>query len=568
MGLMDKLFSGSSGAFIGGFADARIDRWENKAMQIQKEADRAGAITDQMEVYKQKTKFDDDELARKNDAIAVKTYNSALAEIGNEDFVEKLKTEGKLNTPQLYNAWKNIWINYSGNPIIFKNTEFQNDWITSGGKINNNKEDNAVNNLTSGDGPLKGQKATGESMIKTKSMPSGVNIQETPEADRRTDGEEWTLKWAKTTATAQPKEPKYLFDKTNNIARDVTVAERLKEPDRFRPVADPEKVTTDLTPFGDSTIYAGIYTVSDKPGQYFTNLQIDPANAETFLQENKGFTVDSLGYVRDENNKTIPTNVALNEIRDLEAIDKMDSYQMFDPNDKTQRAMLESFGIAKPVLDNYAKTNKIVQYEIEYVGGVARTSGEPKVIDISIANQKFDTTRGVIEKGITAEMAKYFPSENIIFDANNTAIGFKFKSGSLLKGKENFFNAKTAQLLNVAIKNNIAPSAKNITQETNQLAENYNMLVAVTPFTNNASKDALTFANAAGNSMMGMELLQSYLAHYGDTNNLTKAKPYWLNENETRTDADLATHVSTVAEELYKIIQINKRNKYLEQQGN
>ena len=94
------------------------------------------------------------------------------------------------------------------------------------------------------------------------------------------------------------------------------------------------------------------------------------------------------------------------------------------------------------------------------------------------------------------------------------------------------------------------------------------MIVAVTPFTNDASKDALTFANAAGNSMMGMELLQSYLAHYGKTNNLTKAKPYWLNENETRTDADLATHVSTVAEELYKIIQINKRNKYLKQQGN
>ena len=405
-------------------------------------------------------------------------------------------------------------------------------------------------------------------MIKTKSMPSGVNIQETPEADRRTDGEEWTLKWAKTTAPAEPKEPKYLFDKTENIARDVTVAERLKEPERYRPVAEPEKVTTDLTPFGESTIFAGIYTVSDKPGQYFTNLQIDPANAETFLQENKGFTVDSLGYVRDVNNKTIPTNVPLNEIRDLEAIDKMDSYQMFDPNNETQRAMLESFGIAKPVLDNYAKTNKIVQYEIEYVGGVARTSGEPKVIDISIANQKFDTTRGVIEKGITAEMAKYFPSENIIFDANNTAIGFKFKSGSLLKGKENFFNAKTAQLLNLAIENNIAPSAKNITQKTNELAENYNMIVAVTPFTNDASKDAITFANAAGNSMMGMELLQSYLAHYGETVNLEKARPYWLNENETRTDADLAKYVNKVAEELYKIIQINKRDKYLKQQGN
>ena len=90
MGLMDKLFSGSSGAFIGGFVDAKLDRWEAKAKQIKEEADRAGAITDQMELYKLKTKFDDDELARKNDAIAVKTYNSALAEIGNEDFVEKL----------------------------------------------------------------------------------------------------------------------------------------------------------------------------------------------------------------------------------------------------------------------------------------------------------------------------------------------------------------------------------------------------------------------------------------------------------------------------------------------
>ena len=68
--------------------------------------------------------------------------------------------------------------------------------------------------------------------------------------------------------------------------------------------------------------------------------------------------------------------------------------------------------------------------------------------------------------------------------------------------------------------------------------------------------------------MMGMELLQSYLAHYGKTGNLEKARPYWLNENETRTDADLAKYVNKVAEELYKIIQINKRDKYLKQQGN
>ena len=42
--------------------------------------------------------------------------------------------------------------------------------------------------------------------------------------------------------------------------------------------------------------------------------------------------MDSLGYVRDENNKTIPTNVALNEIRDLEAIDKIKAGDKFSIN--------------------------------------------------------------------------------------------------------------------------------------------------------------------------------------------------------------------------------------------
>ena len=567
MGLMDFLSKPAVRSFTKGYIGARVDEMQAKA-EAQKEKDKLLAKeTSAIKLYTAQARIDADEIARKNNDIAVKTYNSALAEIGNEKFVEKLKTEGKLNTPEIYNAWKTGWINFSKNPTILKNPDFQKDWLTNGEAIQNNKEANALDTLTSGDGPLKGQKATGESMIKTQNIPAGVSVQKTPEPEVK-DGFNWASKWAKTTATAQPKEPKYLFDKTDNIARDVTVEERLAEPERFRPVADPEKVTTDLTPFGESTIYAGIYTVSDKPGQYFTNLQINPANKETFLQEDKGFTVDSLGYVKDENNKTIPINVPLNEIRDLETIDKMDSYQMFDPNKPDQRAMLKELNIPDSVLDSYAKTNKIIQYEIDYISGIPTPVGEPKVIDISIANQKFDTTRGVIEKGITAEMAKYFPSENIIFDANNTAIGFKFKSGSLLKGKENFFNAKTAQLLNLAIENNIAPSAKNITQKTNELAENYNMIVAVTPFTNDASKDAITFANAAGNSMMGMELLQSYLAHYGETVNLEKARPYWLNENETRTDTDLAKYVNKVAEELYKIIQINKRDKYLKQQGN
>ena len=181
MGLMDFLSKSEVQSFAGGFAQAKLDRWKDKADQIQKETDRAGKITDQMELYKLQTKFDDDEFARKNDEIAVKTYNTALAEIGNEAFVEKLKIEGKLNTPELYNAWKNVWINYTGNPIIFKNADFQNDWITDGCKIKNNKEDDVVNNLTSNNAALAGQKNTGDALIKTKDIPSGVSVQKIPE---------------------------------------------------------------------------------------------------------------------------------------------------------------------------------------------------------------------------------------------------------------------------------------------------------------------------------------------------------------------------------------------------
>ena len=568
MGLMDKLLSGGTGAFIGGFAEARLDRWEAKAKQIQKDADRAGVITDQMEVYKLKTKFDDDELARKNDDIAIKTYNSALAEIGNEEFVEKLKTEGKLNTPQIYNAWKTGWINYSGNPIIFKNTEFQNDWLTNGGTIQNNKETNVLDTLTSGDGPLKGQKNTSNALIKTKSIPSGVSVQKTPE-DEVKDGFNWTSKWAKTTATAQPKEPKYLFDKTENIARDVTVAERLKEPERYRPVAEPEKVTTDLTPFGDSTIYAGIYTVSDKPGQYFTNLQIDPANAETFLQENKGFTVDSLGYVRDVNNKTIPTNVPLNEIRDLEAIDKMDSYQMFDPNNETQRAMLESFGIAKPVLDNYAKTNKIVQYEIEYVGGVARTSGEPKIIDISIANQKFDTTRTVIERAMNSEMTNYFSSDTLQYLPETQGLSFSMKTGSLDEGRKDFYLSKRESLLTNAINENIAPSAQTIMKTVNTLDDNLKMFVQTYNYTNNPNQDAKNILQQLS-SFKGNEeneLVQSYLNHYSESNNLKLVREFFMGlEGDERDLTTLSTYFKNVSQEMFKLIQKAKVEQYMKKQ--
>jgi len=251
MGLMDKLLSGGTGAFIGGFAEARLDRWEAKAKQIQKDADRAGVITDQMEVYKLKTKFDDDELARKNDDIAIKTYNSALAEIGNEEFVEKLKTEGKLNTPQIYNAWKTGWINFSKNPTIFKNPDFQKDWLTNGGAIQNNKEANALDTLTSGDGPLKGQKATGESMIKTQDIPAGVSVQKTPEPEVK-DGFNWASKYMPAPAPSKPTKPEFMTDLDTIIDgeplnRLVTVEEMIKFPTRFVPVKKDEIVNKDLS---------------------------------------------------------------------------------------------------------------------------------------------------------------------------------------------------------------------------------------------------------------------------------------------------------------------------------
>ena len=250
MGLMDKLFSGSSGAFIGGFAQAKLDRWEAKAKQIKEEADRAGAITDKMELYKLKTKFDDDELARKNDAIAVKTYNSALAEIGNEDFVEKLKTEGKLNTPEIYNAWKNEWTRIT-NPAILKNPDFQKDWLTNGGAIQNNKETDALDSLTSGDGPLKGQKATGESMIKTQDIPAGVSVQKTPEQEVK-DGFNWASKYMPAPSPTKPTKPEFMTDlgtivDGQPINRLVTVDEMIAEPTRFVPVQKDETLNKDLS---------------------------------------------------------------------------------------------------------------------------------------------------------------------------------------------------------------------------------------------------------------------------------------------------------------------------------
>ena len=250
MGLMDVLQP-----FAKGYLGARVDQMDALA----KEKAEQRKFNDQLKAteasnirqYTAQAKIEEEENARIANDISVKTYNSALAEIGNEEFVEKLKTEGKLNTPQIYNAWKTGWINFSKNPTIFKNPDFQKDWLTNGGAIQNNKEANALDTLTSGDGPLKGQKATGESMIKTQDIPAGVSVQKTPEPEVK-DGFNWASKYMPAPAPAKPTKPDYLTDlgtivDNQPINRYVTTEELLAEPTRYVPVQKDETLNKDLS---------------------------------------------------------------------------------------------------------------------------------------------------------------------------------------------------------------------------------------------------------------------------------------------------------------------------------
>ena len=250
MGLMDVLQP-----FAKGYLGARVDQMDALA----KEKAEQRKFNDQLKAteasnirqYTAQAKIEEEENARIANDISVKTYNSALAEIGNEEFVEKLKTEGKLNTPQIYNAWKTGWINFSKNPTIFKNPDFQMDWLTNGGAIQNNKEANALDTLTSGDGPLKGQKATGESMIKTQDIPAGVSVQKTPEPEVK-DGFNWASKYMPAPAPAKPTKPDYLTDlgtivDNQPINRYVTTEELLAEPTRYVPVQKDETLNKDLS---------------------------------------------------------------------------------------------------------------------------------------------------------------------------------------------------------------------------------------------------------------------------------------------------------------------------------
>lgn len=504
--------------------------------------------------------------AKEDEDIASATFTSALAEIKNLTFVNELKKRGKLTTPQMYEEWKSPWINGTKlGPALFQNKEWQKDWLTYGGTINIDKETDAIKNLSSTDGANVGS-SIAQSMIKTKEIPAGVSQTKVqPDSTESTeDGTHWTSKWMKKSKTTAPTS-QFLFDKKLNKERWVTNDDKILDPLNYIPIADPEKVTTDLTPFGESTTFAGIYTSTDKPGLYFTNMQLDITNEPAvtkFLNENKNYTIDNQGYVLDVNGKNVPRNIPISQIKDLEAIESMDSYQQFDPSIPAQYDILKANGISENTLNSYKASNKIIQYELQSINGQNVISGEPKVIDIAVANQKFDTSRQVIEVGITNEMVKYFPKESIIFDKDKTVMGFKFEKGTIFAGRNDFFNKKTEQLLNIAIDNRIAPSAKTIVAKTNQLADNYNMLIGVTPFSTDSSEDAVLFHKLAQNSMMGMELIQSYLAHYGQSSVLAKQRDYWLDKADLRNNSDLASHITKVSVKLYQMIQEEKLEKY------
>ena len=248
MGLMDVLQP-----FATGYLEGKISIAEAKA-EAQREKDKLLAEeASTMRLYTAQQQYQEDKIEREKKELADSTYNMALAEIGDELFIEEAKKRGKLKTPESYNAFINRWITSTGNPAIFQNADFRNDWRTNGGLIGIS-EDNVVNNLTSNDGALAGQKNTGDALIKTKSIPyvySGVSVQKTPE-DEVKDGSNWASKYMPAPSPTKPTKPEFMTDLNMIIngvpgQRLVTIQEMIAEPTRYQPyTATDETANKDL----------------------------------------------------------------------------------------------------------------------------------------------------------------------------------------------------------------------------------------------------------------------------------------------------------------------------------
>ena len=248
MGLMDVLQP-----FATGYLEGKISIAEAKA-EAQREKDKLLAEeASTMRLYTAQQQYQEDRIEREKKELADSTYNMALAEIGDELFVEEAKKRGKLKTPESYNAFINRWITSTSNPAIFQNENFRYDWRTNGGLIGIS-EDNVVNNLTSNDGALAGQKNTGDALIKTKSIPyvySGVSVQKTPENEVK-DGSNWASKYMPAPSPTKPTKPEFMTDLSiivngKPIQRLVTVEDMIAEPFRYVPYkAEDEKINKDL----------------------------------------------------------------------------------------------------------------------------------------------------------------------------------------------------------------------------------------------------------------------------------------------------------------------------------
>ena len=87
MGLMDFLSKPEVQSFAKGYMGARIDRWKAKAEEKQKEIERQAKLNDAIALYKAQQDDIDFRNADKKEKIAIETFNTALAEIGDETFV-------------------------------------------------------------------------------------------------------------------------------------------------------------------------------------------------------------------------------------------------------------------------------------------------------------------------------------------------------------------------------------------------------------------------------------------------------------------------------------------------
>ena len=383
-----------------------------------------------------------------------------------------------------------------------------------------------------------------------------------------TDTEEpyWATQYKKATKASAAPTSEWLKDTNTDKMTWVTNQMKIDEPNRYVKVTDPKDAEIDLTPFGDNSIYAGIWTSDAEPGKYFQNLQLDVTDTKgmtEFLKQNKGYTINSQGYVLDTSGNNVPVEVSPQDIKNIEAIEQIDNYQILNPaNTDHLKILEEQLGYDKQFLKKLVEREEVIQHNLDFLNGIPVFSGEAKIISVAIANQKFDTSRLTIEKGINAELTNYFDESVISHSAITGATTFKTTTGSLDDGRKNFFLSKTNDMLQKSIEAGSAPSAKMIVANVNHLAEGHRYGVYQHAFKfDNAKVDAQTFM-ASTPTLSGLKLIQAYLTHYGKSTNYKPEKEFFLNMPEGKSDAQVSNYLKEVSQELYKLIVLAEIQAY------